>query len=228
MSSRVLEIGVGTGRIALPLSEHVGAYFGVDISRPMMARLQAKRTSQPIYLVEANAARLPFVTDVFDAAIAVHVFHLIPGWRAVLDELARVLRPGAPLLYCWTDPETVFKTLWDAWKSAIPASSTDDLGIRFDRDPIHLIEAGWKLTEDVHTYTFTVGATPQQFVERLHNRIWSQTWRLSDDDLAKGVAAVKEIIRNEFPDPHVTISVTSAFHVRAYLPPRLASSWESG
>jgi ubiquinone/menaquinone biosynthesis C-methylase UbiE len=30
-TSRILEIGIGTGRIALPLASHVGAIYGVDI-----------------------------------------------------------------------------------------------------------------------------------------------------------------------------------------------------
>ena len=58
--SRVLEIGVGTGRIALPLSQHVAAVYGLDLSRPMMARLRAKQADQPVYVAEGDAAQLPF------------------------------------------------------------------------------------------------------------------------------------------------------------------------
>src|SRR5262245_40719864 len=71
-ASKVIEIGVGTGRIALPLARYVGAYFGVDISRPMMARLRAKQNGEPISLVEGDATRLPFASHSFDAAVAVH------------------------------------------------------------------------------------------------------------------------------------------------------------
>jgi SAM-dependent methyltransferase len=39
---RVLELGVGTGRIALPLAARGIDVHGVDLSRPMIARLHAK------------------------------------------------------------------------------------------------------------------------------------------------------------------------------------------
>src|SRR5215218_7987283 len=59
-ADHVLEIGVGTGRIALPLAPHVGAIFGIDLSLPMMQRLASKRTGEAIYLTHADATRLPF------------------------------------------------------------------------------------------------------------------------------------------------------------------------
>ena len=97
-TSRVLEIGVGTGRIALPLAEHVDTVYGLDLSRPMMLRLQTKQSDEPIYLVQGDATRLPFADHSFDAVVAVHVFHLIPNWQAVIAELGRVLKPSAPVL----------------------------------------------------------------------------------------------------------------------------------
>ncbi|MEV0281156.1 class I SAM-dependent methyltransferase [Streptomyces sp. NPDC050610] len=39
---RALELGVGTGRIALPLAERGVAVHGIDMSRAMVARLRAK------------------------------------------------------------------------------------------------------------------------------------------------------------------------------------------
>src|SRR5213594_1704721 len=40
----------------------------------------------------ADAARLPFVSGSFDVATTNHVLHLIPDWRDVLREIARVTR----------------------------------------------------------------------------------------------------------------------------------------
>src|SRR5687768_3347325 len=97
--SHLLEIGVGTGRIALPLSLHVGSIVGIDLARPMMWRLRDKQTHEAIHLVQADATQLPFAAESFDGAVAVHVFHLMANWQQALKEITRVLRPDAPLAH---------------------------------------------------------------------------------------------------------------------------------
>src|SRR5688572_20579591 len=67
VQSRLLEIGIGTGRIALPLARHVQQIYGIDLSRPMMQRLQKKQTTEQIALVEGDARSLPFPDRSFDA-----------------------------------------------------------------------------------------------------------------------------------------------------------------
>src|SRR5262245_36855806 len=64
--SRLLEVGVGTGRIAVPLAAHVGQIVGVDIARAMMARIHQKSPAKPIDLAEADAQHLPFAANSFD------------------------------------------------------------------------------------------------------------------------------------------------------------------
>jgi SAM-dependent methyltransferase len=219
-ASKVIEIGVGTGRIALPLARHVGVYFGVDISRPMMARLRAKQNGEPISLLEGDATRLPFASHSFDAAVAVHVFHLIPNWQAVLQELARVLREGAPLLHCWGEPDT-FKSLGQVWRASLPPRETEVVGVRFDYNPTFLFEQGWTPAGETATHSYSYEMAPQKFLDQLKNRIWSQTWRLTDAQLASAVQAVETVMRTEYPNPEQPVGVTSNFNVRAYLPPKV-------
>jgi SAM-dependent methyltransferase len=47
-SGRVLELGIGTGRIALPLAERGVEVHGIELSRAMAARLQAKPGGESI------------------------------------------------------------------------------------------------------------------------------------------------------------------------------------
>lgn len=86
---QVLEIGVGTGRYAVPLQKSGIHVVGVDISRKMVEFGLAKGLRDVIF---GDAARLPFAPRSFDVATTNHVLHLIPDWRDVLREIARVTR----------------------------------------------------------------------------------------------------------------------------------------
>lgn len=92
---RALEVGVGTGLIALPLHEAGISLAGLDISAPMVGKLIEKAGgSTPFPIVLGDATRLPFPDDTFGAALVRWVLHLIPEWRTVVAEIVRVARPG--------------------------------------------------------------------------------------------------------------------------------------
>jgi len=86
---RVLEVGVGTGRYAVPLQKSGIRVVGVDISRNMVGLGLAKGLRDIVF---ADGARLPFVARAFDVATTNHVLHLISNWVDVLEEIARVTR----------------------------------------------------------------------------------------------------------------------------------------
>src|SRR5689334_8211316 len=78
---RGLEVGVGTGRIALDLHRAGVPMAGVDLSRPMLERLVEKAGGvAPFPLAVADATALPAPGHAFGAGIACHVLHLIPQW----------------------------------------------------------------------------------------------------------------------------------------------------
>jgi SAM-dependent methyltransferase len=94
-----LEIGVGTGRIALPLHARGVALAGVDVAAAMLRRLVANAGGlEPFPLLQADVTRLPLAASSFGAVLACHVFHLIADWRAAADEAMRVLRPHGVLV----------------------------------------------------------------------------------------------------------------------------------
>jgi SAM-dependent methyltransferase len=100
--ARVLDLGVGTGRELPALLDAGYEVVGLDVSREMLAI--CARRSRPIAVVEADLwAPLPFGDASFDAAIALHGTLAHPthpeGAHAELArELARVLRPGSPVV----------------------------------------------------------------------------------------------------------------------------------
>ncbi|MEI6181090.1 MAG: class I SAM-dependent methyltransferase [Chloroflexales bacterium] len=99
--TRLLELGIGTGRIAVPFLTAGFSYAGIDLAPAMLAALVAKASGWPRLplLVRGDVGQLPFTDSSFDVILAVHVLHLVADWRATLYEARRVLRPhGAHLL----------------------------------------------------------------------------------------------------------------------------------
>jgi ubiquinone/menaquinone biosynthesis C-methylase UbiE len=89
--TRILEVGVGTGRIAQPLAEAGLFVVGADASRGMLSHAAAKGVTR---LVRATAFRLPFPDRAFDVALFVHVLHMLEDPGAALREAGRVSRGG--------------------------------------------------------------------------------------------------------------------------------------
>lgn len=97
--NRCLEIGIGTGRVALPLAGAGVDVVGIDLSMPMLVRLRSKvHGSDPFPIARADAMRLPFADREFDAVLACHVLHLIPDWEAAVVEAMRVVTRAGVLL----------------------------------------------------------------------------------------------------------------------------------
>ena len=213
--SRVLEVGVGTGRIALPLSWHVRAIYGVDLSRPMLERLNAKRQDEPVYAVQGDAARLPFPDDVFDAAVAVHFFHLVPAWRDVLGELARVLRPHGVLLHGWND-RVRENEMEKVWQTIIDRNASRRPGVAWEEQRTFLPDNGWQPVGDELVYAYTVERAPQEYIEQLKRRLWSHTWTMPDDEMAAGIAAVQSYVDATYANPTKPVAIEASFRVQAY------------
>jgi len=95
----VLDICTGTATLLPHLQAKVGGegrVVGIDFSHGMLKVGQAKtRNLRDIYLVEADAGRLPFVAGSFDVVTCSHAFYEIKGktQSRALEEILRVLKP---------------------------------------------------------------------------------------------------------------------------------------
>jgi len=87
----MLEIGVGTGRVAAPLIRNGINVAGVDVSRMMMEKAKSKGI---LNLVQADGRTPPFREESFDGVIMAHVFHLLEDPMAVIDQAASLAKVG--------------------------------------------------------------------------------------------------------------------------------------
>ncbi|NUP53364.1 MAG: class I SAM-dependent methyltransferase [Catenulispora sp.] len=94
-----LEIGCGTGEYAAVDRELGWTPVGVDLSAGML-RYAAERL--PVVL--GDAERLPVRSASVDAATTVMTHTDMPGYKAVLAEAFRVLRPGGILAHVGVHP----------------------------------------------------------------------------------------------------------------------------
>ena len=92
---RCLDIGGGTGLVALGLLRRRVDVVVIDRSTAMLTRAAARL---PGRCVRADASRLPVAGTSVDAVLTMWLLHLLDDAQPVLDEAARVLRPGGVLV----------------------------------------------------------------------------------------------------------------------------------
>lgn len=97
----VLEVGVGTG-LSFPDYDHRSRVTGIDLSEPMIARARQRMAGGEFPHVRAvhvmDAHDLAFDDASFDVVVAQFVITLVQNPERVLDECARVLRPGGEII----------------------------------------------------------------------------------------------------------------------------------
>lgn len=102
-TSRILDCGVGTGAFSAALLASIDQpahISGIDISYPMLthARQSLKNRCTTLDLRWGDIRRLPFADNSFDAVIFAHVLEHMSDPIETLNEMTRVLKPGAPLI----------------------------------------------------------------------------------------------------------------------------------
>jgi demethylmenaquinone methyltransferase/2-methoxy-6-polyprenyl-1,4-benzoquinol methylase len=99
--ARVLDVACGTGDLSLELKQGARcAVFGTDFCRPMLAIAGEKAAviGTHLPLVEADAMRLPFPEESFDAVTIAFGLRNLPNVEQGLIELSRILKPGGRLV----------------------------------------------------------------------------------------------------------------------------------
>jgi ubiquinone/menaquinone biosynthesis C-methylase UbiE len=87
----ILDVGTGTGRLAIPLALRGAEVIGVDASREMLRRAKEKAGAlSNISFQLADARRLPFSSEAFDYVISFRTLMHFEDWAQVISEMCRV------------------------------------------------------------------------------------------------------------------------------------------
>lgn len=114
---RVLDLGAGTGYLAIPIVRRLralggGTVIAADVEPRMLDHLTARATElgltpfvQLVPISDSSPTVLPIARTAVDLALVVNLYHELRDRSASLAELRRVLRPDAPLWIVDWDPD---------------------------------------------------------------------------------------------------------------------------
>lgn len=181
--TNVLDIGAGTGRVAIGLAALGCNVVALEPSTGMVETLRTKAGALPLRLLAGEGARLPFPPGQFDVVVIARVLYLTPDWRAVLREAHRVLGAGGRLLHEWgngqADEEWVqirekARTLFEE----AGVSSAFHPGVRSERE----VDDALELLGFVRSADLTIGPGPvltlAEFLRRLVDGEFSYIWNV--------------------------------------------------
>ncbi|WP_115710718.1 phospholipid N-methyltransferase PmtA [Legionella sainthelensi] len=101
-NASILEIGIGTG-LSLPLYRSDLRITGIDISEKMLEKAQEQveknQLENRVQLKVMDAAHLEFPDNSFDFIVAMYVASVVPDVNAFLQELTRVAKPTAEIIF---------------------------------------------------------------------------------------------------------------------------------
>ncbi len=97
----ILDVGCGDGHFASVAFERP-IDLGVDLHPPSLLEAQRRRSYR--LLLRANGTRLPLQDGSVSSGFSNSVLEHMPGLDNVLEEVGRVLRPGAPFVFTVPNP----------------------------------------------------------------------------------------------------------------------------
>ena len=214
-----LEIGVGTGALAVPLAARGRSIVGVDLSEAMVTKLRSKDSDQIVRVTLVDATQLPFAAMTFTGAYCRWVLHLIADWGEAVRELCRVVEPAGVIVVEPGGYAGAWREIWLRFVAELGAPAEplglDVRGGYADLDAV-FADAGRRLRE-VRTTPAQLDASLNRFFAEAAARSYSWTWRLSQTDLDRAIEVVRAwAIERYHPDMDAPFDPIAPHRWRVY------------
>jgi SAM-dependent methyltransferase len=191
---RVVELGVGTGAIAIGLHERGVRLCGFDLSAAMLSAAQ-RRLGPRVAVADIDA--LPLADDAVDSALFVWVLQLVDDPTASLREAARVVRPGGRVLTVLAEPDHERGDEIAAIVDGLEPLRRPGRGL----DPIlSTAPEDLRLLHRGHTPWEAIDSSPAEQIGLIERRTYSTLFDVSDHDWRVVVEPVLDRLR-ALPEP---------------------------
>ncbi|NMG09561.1 class I SAM-dependent methyltransferase [Brasilonema sp. UFV-L1] len=219
-----LEPGVGTGLNVLPFVKRGYSVTGIDISSEMLAQFRQKfnETPQNLKLIHADASHLPFLDNSFDVVLTVHMLHFVSDWRAFLDDINRVLKPGGFYLNCqWITPparkefEDYFRAILAKYEGGKQESKRINAIIQEIDVEEYFYGRGVKSNYFI-AKEWTVKNTVRELLSFLKSRAYGLCWQVPDEMFNEIMNELEEFCIKHYGSLEEVLSSEAKFEIWAY------------
>ena len=156
----VLDVGTGTGRIAMFLAQAGAAVTGVDASEEMLkvGRERAAEQHADVHFVAGDAHALTFPDRSFDVVVCSRVLMHTPRWQICVKEMCRVARSRVVVDYPSARSLALLQSLYRRANYALGGSTRQPYRVYFDREIATAFETnGFQLQSKDRHFVLPVG-----------------------------------------------------------------------
>jgi ubiquinone/menaquinone biosynthesis C-methylase UbiE len=208
----IVEPGIGTGRVTLPLAVSGHRVTGIDVSEAMLEacrhKAEALRVGDQVTVRQGDATGLPLPDDAFDLGVMASLLYLVPDWTAVLDELDRVVRPGGSIIHLVERNESGEELrLWDvAWRSRVESTGFQHAPLSPAPEEVQAeFLRRWPDTRIEIFACWELGQTVADAIDGYGERLRPLYAGISDDDWSGIAGDFLYWAERTFPDPETRL-----------------------
>ncbi len=157
-ADRVLDVGCGTGSLAMLLADGGRTVVGVDPAAASLEVAKAKDAAGRVTWIHGDASAVPAL----DADLAImtgnvaQVFLTDDDWTQTLESIRAALRPGGYLVFETRRPE---RRVWEDWAADTTAETLDILGVGAVERRMEITDVSLPLVSYRWTYRFLAAGT---------------------------------------------------------------------